>query len=388
MTTKPQQPKRKVNLDLIRGISALLVMLGHLRSIMFVDYQALPHPTILETGFYFATSLGHQMVMVFFVLSGYLVGGPASARILAGTFSLSAYSTARIARLWTVLLPALAVTAVVDHLGVSFYPDAYTDSLSRFSPPQPEATSFVTLIGNILFLQTVAVPTFGSNGPLWSLANEFWYYVMFPSALITLVHFLKLPLKHPPKGAWLHAVLITVAISVLPAKLLAYSAIWLIGVVIAILETRARPILRHLGSPPTRNLFAATAFIYTLIASQTDLPLGSDLAVGATFSGWLLVINELPAQHPLAKKLSFGLSEISFSLYLLHLPLLILIGAALKTTSEQHLGPRSFVAFLAMASAALAGSVAIWFFTERHTPAIRRGIEHHIIGLERNDPAH
>jgi ribosome recycling factor len=28
-----------------------------------------------------------------------------------------------------------------------------------------------TFIGNLLFLQTVAVPTFGSNTPLWSLAR-------------------------------------------------------------------------------------------------------------------------------------------------------------------------------------------------------------------------
>lgn len=26
------------------------------------------------------------------------------------------------------------------------------------------------------------VPIFGSNGPLWSLANEFWYYVLFSLA--------------------------------------------------------------------------------------------------------------------------------------------------------------------------------------------------------------
>ena len=36
---------------------------------------------------------------------------------------------------------------------------------------------------NAFFLQTIVGPTFGSNGPLWSLAYEWWYYVLFPLAL-------------------------------------------------------------------------------------------------------------------------------------------------------------------------------------------------------------
>jgi len=35
------------------------------------------------------------------------------------------------------------------------------------------------LLENLGFVQTVSVPVYGTNGPLWSLANEFWYYVMF-----------------------------------------------------------------------------------------------------------------------------------------------------------------------------------------------------------------
>src|SRR5262249_14488667 len=41
-------------------------------------------------------------------------------------------------------------------------------------------------LGNLFFLQTILVPTFGTNGPMWSLANEFWYYVLFPCAFLAL----------------------------------------------------------------------------------------------------------------------------------------------------------------------------------------------------------
>lgn len=66
---------RNLWLDLIRGCSALLVCMGHLRNAILVDYAELIHPSIAIKAIYFITSFGHQAVMIFFVLSGYFVGG-------------------------------------------------------------------------------------------------------------------------------------------------------------------------------------------------------------------------------------------------------------------------------------------------------------------------
>ena len=66
---------RDSTLDLVRGLSALLVMLGHLRSFLFLDFGELHGAGVIAKLFYFCTGLGHQAVMVFFVLSGYFVGG-------------------------------------------------------------------------------------------------------------------------------------------------------------------------------------------------------------------------------------------------------------------------------------------------------------------------
>ena len=41
-------------------------------------------------------------------------------------------------------------------------------------------------MGNLFFLQTIFVPPFGSNAPLWSLSFEFWYYLLFPLCLFAL----------------------------------------------------------------------------------------------------------------------------------------------------------------------------------------------------------
>jgi peptidoglycan/LPS O-acetylase OafA/YrhL len=87
-----------------------------------------------------------------------------------------------------VLVPALVLTLGIDWLGSLSNPAAYAGGLSSaFSSgptaAQPTSHDILTLIGNLGFVQTICVPVFGTNGPLWSLANEFWYYVMFPLAV-------------------------------------------------------------------------------------------------------------------------------------------------------------------------------------------------------------
>jgi hypothetical protein len=47
--------------------------------------------------------------------------------------------------------------------------------------------SVANLLGNMLFLQDIWVPPFGSDAPLWSLSYEFWYYLLFPLFLVAFV---------------------------------------------------------------------------------------------------------------------------------------------------------------------------------------------------------
>ena len=76
-----------LHLDFLRGLSALLVCMGHLRNVFFVNYnEVLVVDSYLINFFYFITSLGHEAVMVFFVLSGFLVGGSLSSDFLDSGF--------------------------------------------------------------------------------------------------------------------------------------------------------------------------------------------------------------------------------------------------------------------------------------------------------------
>src|SRR5438093_211100 len=82
-------------LDLLRGLSALAVMVGHLRGLFFVSFGDVQAPTLLVSIVYFLTSLGHEAVIVFFVLSGYFIAGNVLRSLADGSWNWRAYMTRR-----------------------------------------------------------------------------------------------------------------------------------------------------------------------------------------------------------------------------------------------------------------------------------------------------
>jgi peptidoglycan/LPS O-acetylase OafA/YrhL len=99
--------KASVALDAIRGIAALLVCLGHWRRVLFVPFRDVISHRALMTVAYLITGAGDQAVIVFFVLSGFLVGGTILRALDQQRWSWKQYLTHRLVRLWLVLLPAL-----------------------------------------------------------------------------------------------------------------------------------------------------------------------------------------------------------------------------------------------------------------------------------------
>ena len=187
-----------VHLNAIRGAAALVVLLGHTRSLFFSslsgtgDLSNAAHD--LGRG---ATSrlglvtMGNEAVIVFFVLSGYLVGGSAIRDLKNGTWSWKRYLIQRLTRLWIVLLPALLFGVAVDHSGLRMFAgthSVYTGPPGLCVVPCNVADRVTPAVvaGNAVFLQTIIVDTAGSNNALWSLANEFWYYLAFPLSLLAV----------------------------------------------------------------------------------------------------------------------------------------------------------------------------------------------------------
>ncbi|WP_140913420.1 hypothetical protein [Methylomonas koyamae] len=71
-------PSLSAFLDFARWVSAFLVLLTHLNNRMFLTLDKIPADdrTLVTYLWGFVTGFAHWGVVIFFVLSGYLVGGP------------------------------------------------------------------------------------------------------------------------------------------------------------------------------------------------------------------------------------------------------------------------------------------------------------------------
>ena len=226
------------HLDLIRASAAWAVMWGHLRALFFVNFEQLPQKNVLLRAFYFLTGLGHQAVMVFFVLSGFLISSTIIKAHVAGAWSWRDYATNRLARLYALLIPGLLLGLLFDKLGGSIFVSTglYSHPLESLGPGI--ATARITagnFLCNLFFLQTIVCPTFGSNGPLWSLANEFWYYVLFPVSLAAALSWIKHSLR---LAVLLTVIAFCVAFFLGPDKLIGF-LIWMSGCALLIAYSRS-----------------------------------------------------------------------------------------------------------------------------------------------------
>lgn len=156
-------------LDLLRIAAALVVFLSHLQR------SSLSRDNTLVLIF---ARYGQEGVAMFFVISGVVIAYVARNR----KSNLRDFFVARIGRLWSVMLPALVLTIVLDVVGRIISPEMYSDP--KFHPWGFDWASMWNFISPALFLNKSSfgevIP--GTNGPFWSLCYEFWYYAIFAFA--------------------------------------------------------------------------------------------------------------------------------------------------------------------------------------------------------------
>src|ERR1700748_3592997 len=169
------------HLNLVRGLAAAAVAFQHLRSLLLLDWPQTSEHSVLAAAVYLLAKFAHPAVIIFFVLSGFLVGSSGIRSVENRTWSLPRYMLHRFLRLEIVLLPALLVGLLWDTAGVHLLHASalYSGGWHLLVRGDPIDLSWRTLLGNAAFVQDILVPTFGTNAALWSLSYEFWYYVLF-----------------------------------------------------------------------------------------------------------------------------------------------------------------------------------------------------------------
>ncbi len=361
------------HLDAIRAVASSAVMWGHLRTLFFVNFRHLQHPGWALKTVYFLTGFGHQAVMVFFVLSGFLISSTVIKSHLSGSWSWREYAINRSSRLYVVLIPGLLLGLFWDLAGSSLFAPTgiYMHPVSDLGAAIPAHNLTVgTLFGNLFFLQTIFCPTFGSNGPLWSLANEFWYYALFPVVLSAALAWAKRYMRVAiPSTALAFSLIFFLGLD----KFMGF-LIWMAGCILVFAYSRLR-----LRSNPWKAVYvvgSSLALCGTLVEARTSnsAVLGSDLAVGIAFTLFLFGILQLEvgANGAHYSGAAHRFAGFSYSLYVLHFPLLLFLRSWVVSPERwKPSGIKMFYATL-IGLGVLSFAWLISLFTEHRTHEARR----------------
>lgn len=372
-------PRYSVHLNFIRGCAALVVFFTHLKYIFLGNSMkaavavSATHVQELEQKLHAQggiIDLGHKAVMVFFVLSGYFVGGTVVRAMKRGNWSWKDYLIQRMTRLWVVLAPALLLGLAVDLLGSHLFPQSiYSGPEGQFilTPGLAERLSPATFFGNLFFLQTIFVKPLGTNVALWSLANEFWYYLAFPLMALMIVRrsvYLRLSL----------ALAFAATLLLMGGKIAPYYVLWLFGLVAAFLPLR---LPEKIQRPAAVLSFLGLAVACLLLKYTEANRFSIDLAVSSIF---LLLLYSLlhrtrPNNDGLYSAVAELLAKMSYSLYLVHLPLIFFANALLMRHWNRW--PYSPISLLMVSGVALTIFLLAYVFHlsfEARTPQVRQWV--------------
>jgi peptidoglycan/LPS O-acetylase OafA/YrhL len=302
-------------ISMLRGLAALVVAMAHLRSQMYPGFGTVAAPSALFKGLAFGAGFAYLAVIVFFVLSGWLVGGSFLNKLDADR-AFQHYAIDRVSRLWTVLLPTFLVVLLAGGMmGVL--------DTGRVSFSASEPYSVATLVGNMIGLQTIVVPPFGSNFPLWSLANETWYYMLFP-LLVIVVRGRNIATRAVAVLA------IGAIVQLVYGAILLYFSIWLLGAAFSRIKIQAGLALRWC----LLLLFAGSAVLVRVKGVTDVTPEGYPqyLMFSLTFVLFLSSMQFIRRSTPVLDWLDRAgrfFANFSFTLYVLHVPMIAVMGHVL-----------------------------------------------------------
>lgn len=363
---------------LLRGLAAVQVAAAHLRSEFFPGLRTMADPPLAYQGLAFFTGFAHQAVILFFLISGWLVGGSLLNK-LGRPHALKIYAIDRVTRLWTVLIPTFSLMLLFGLFAGELIPDTIDYSRSN-------NYSVISFVGNLFGLQTVTLSTFGGNYPLWSLANETWYYLMFPLLLVLI--------KAASATRRVLAMLALLAIALwLPYAMTLYFLIWLLGAIFS----RIRIDCGNAGRAVLLAAFLAIAVYHRLTGINDDLvpeAFVQDLVLSIAFllflsSTQVKIKPQARLAAPLAKVGKF-FAEFSFTLYVLHVPLIRMMqqigtemaGSYRLSPSE----PLHYATYCGMLAAILVLAYTSYVFFESQTPKVRRWLKD-VVFLRKLAPA-
>lgn len=336
-------------LDALRFLAAVLVVIAHYGQ----------HQLFIPSGNMY--DFGREAVIIFFVLSGFVIAHTTAAR----KASLKDYTAARCARMYVTVVPVLGLAYLLAVIMSQLPgpPIAGTYQLAKLHIYVPLHLLFMGELWSL-----AEVPPF--LVPYWSLSYEVWYYVLF--------------------GVWFYlrgvarAVLTGVILLIMGPKLLLLLPVWLAGVWCYRHQEclRLTPLQARIGCMATLALLFAWKWFACDVALRTlgramwpipEFPLGSADRYLADYVVCLVVCLHFlcarRAQFSFLEKWSSPIKTLagySFTLYLVHG---LVIGVWPRLVAHD---PYSALDIILLTATIAIATVIIGNFTERRKPGLQR----------------
>ncbi|WP_100813327.1 acyltransferase family protein [Microbacterium lacus] len=326
MTTHQPCPRRRYeSLDGLRGVAALIVVLCHLALIdpavasYLVDGQEQGLDAIRRVLLQSPANVflaGEEAVYVFFVLSGFVLAiGPARGSILRWRV----YYPRRLVRLYVpsiaALFLALGTTLIVPRT-VSPMQSVWINQHAEGGHGLQEA-----LLGSTLMIDAEAL-----NTPLWSLQLEVIFSILLPLYLFVA--------RRTPTNLALPSILALAALSgigmALEIRVLMYLPVFAVGVLLAYGANQLSEIASETTRAQWMLVSLAALLLITSGATARLVPNSESAApallmatiVGAAMSVYIAAWSPSAARVLTLRPVRW-LGLVSFSLYLVHEPIIV-----------------------------------------------------------------
>lgn len=302
---------------------------------------------------------GFVGVDVFFVISGYLITSIIWREQQAGRFTLLNFYERRVRRILPALL--LVSLATMTYAWFVMLPADYA-GLAR------SVVMTFAFASNVWFMTQTGYFNDTNNAPFlhtWSLGVEEQFYIVFPLLMMLAIRW-----RRPHAMVLMLAIslVLSLAAAIVMTHVRARYAFYLTplrawellaGSILAVTAT---------GKNWSRSTseFAAVAGMSSIILSglllTPDIPFPGIAAIPAVAGSFLLIASGRSGEATITKLLASGpfvfIGKISYSLYLWHFPILVL----LFYQSPQH---PSSIAIAGAIALSIALSVLSWHFVER-----------------------
>lgn len=323
-------PSRLLFLDGIRGLAALYVVLHHAYlEIVQPLPPGFPNRVLFER-LLAPLRYGHHAVAVFIVLSGYCLMLPiVRSGSLPGGFP--GYVRRRVRRILPAYFAALALCLAVIRL----VPAMQVRSGLRWDVALPITKGAV--VSHLLLLHNLRPQwNFGIDPPMWSVATEWQIYFALPLLLLPIW-------RRFGNGATVAVALgLGIGLSRIPTLYMAnfpYLGLFAFGMAAAQVRRVSR-----------RNILLLAAAVFAGWCAAVRLPLGtpaqalllSDLCAGALAACVIVAcaVSDVPQlRRVFTHRSALALGSFSYSLYLVHYPVLSLCHVA---ALHLHLPPLVF----------------------------------------------